>query len=1741
MEKSIVPLNRQLGSIKTKYQRLVKFIDSVELEKGNKLELELKLDNLIKVRNECDQLRINYYELPEEIDITEKESDLDTIDESLDELEVRFKTLLSSYKVSDKIETDNRRVEVKLPDIPLPEFNGNYENWEIFKSKFNSLIANNKNLNDMQKLHYLQASLKGEAKQLQTPNDTYESLFEALKLRFENKRLIASTHINAILSANKINSESSKDLRNLIDNVIKHLRALDLLDLKLDRLSQQVFLNLILSKLDQETRKQYEMTLSSTEFPDWDEFVAFIVKRCQILENINSSSKAKPRNLVQYKAQSFLSKIDSIDCDLCKLPHNLYKCKRFNDMTVEERYSHVKQNNLCLNCLSSSHKIAVCKSARNCSICHKRHNSLLCKRSNPSLSDPTKEGEKNLSPLNVHSPCFEPQVPKASGSNYLTSNAGPKNIHENHAESHGDFIGYCKEGSSTVLSTVFVYCRSEESGKYFQFRTLLDSGSQCNLITESAANALELKFERANTSICGVNGESRVIKNKVSVVVSNNENQFKKLMEFLVVPKITGFTPANKLNLNGIKIPDSINLSDKNFNLPGKIEMLIGNEFFFEILKCEKIKLAEGNLILQNTVFGYTASGVMKHNQGSNNSYCGLVIKDLDELNHSIKRFWEIENFPDSEVQAMSVEEKLCEDHFIHTHKRDEFGRFIVQMPLAKSPSCLGDSKQIALLRLDSLWKGLVKNREKMHLYKKFMAEYLAMGHMEEVLEGEEPGITYYLPHHGVHLPESKTTPLRVVFNASSPTSTGEFLNSLQMNGGVIQEDLFTILLRFRIHRYAITADIKKMFRMISIDESQRDLLRIVWKNEIDDCARTYRLTTVTYGTTSAPFLATRSLKQLALDDGEKFPLASNVLSTDVYMDDLLTGSNCLNTGRELQQQLISILQGAGMELHKWSASHPLLLPNEINQVKDLSFSTLCETKALGLLWRPQLDAFSFKVSHKDINGDGRVITKKHVLSSIARIFDPLGLIGPVITKAKMFMQDLWQLKVDWDEPLPSNLITDWKSFIAALSSINYLNIPRYCLLENCTRTELHGFSDSSEKAYGAVLYLRSITSEGQISVKLLCSKSKVAPLKSVTIPRLELCGAVLLSKLLKKTTKALKIHVDDTYLWTDSEIVLAWITKPLNELKTFVRNRVSIIQELTQAKAWQHVSSKNNPADLISRGVEPNSIQNCDLWWSGPSFLQQEKMLTSSNITPVESEDLYRRELKEDVTDAVCALVQTVEPLDVVVTCSSFIKIQRVMAWCRRFIGNARNPLHRITGTLTTNELQESLLCIAKNIQRTSFVNEIQCLERGTPISNNSKLLNLCPFLDNNGVLRVGGRLRNSNLPIDQRHPIIIPSNHNFTVALINYYHVLYFHSGAEATLAIIRLKFWITNARNVVRKILRECITCRKVSATGSQQLMADLPTSRVTPCRVFSRVGVDYCGPFHLKTFPGKCRQVKRVYICIFVCFAVKAVHLEIVSDLTTEAFLGALKGFIARRGRPGEIYSDNGTNFVGANNELRKIIKSVFKTTSREELENYLANEGVKWNFNPPSAPHFGGLWEAGVKSLKYHLKRVVGNTIVSHEEFFTLIVQIEAVLNSRPLCPLSSDPNDLTAITPAHFLIGSSLAAMPEPNYTETPLNRLNRWQLIQKMAQHFWKKWSSEYLSRLQQRPKWHKGAVRVRKGDLVLVKPSGHSYAQRWTLSRVVNIHPGKDNIIRVVTLRDNSGTYKRPVTKICALPFVN
>lgn len=472
----------------------------------------------------------------------------------------------------------------------------------------------------------------------------------------------------------------------------------------------------------------------------------------------------------------------------------------------------------------------------------------------------------------------------------------------------------------------------------------------------------------------------------------------------------------------------------------------------------------------------------------------------------------------------------------------------------------------------------------------------------------------------------------------------------------------------------------------------------------------------------------------------------------------------------------------------------------------------------------------------------------------------------------------------------------------------------------------------------------------------------------------------------------------------------------------------------------------------------------------------------------------------------------------------SNLSKILRIIAYCMRF-SKKRN-------LAPTSAISSAELSLAMEIV-------YEALKLGTTINAGSRLLPLTPFMDKDGLIRVGGRLKNSNLDFDACHPILLPRNHDLTQKIIRQEHIRNMHAGTQGTMAAVRQRFWPLSLRSAARKIIQECVICFRVKPRISEAIMGSLPVGRVTPSRPFAHCGIDYAGPVTIREGNRRNSRNHKAYMAIFVCFATKAAHIEVVSNLTTDCFLGAFKRFIARRGKPTHMYSDNGTTFVGAKKQIKELYEFYNKQETQSDLNQFCANEGICWGFIPPNAPHFGGLWEAAVKSAKHHLTRIVGQAHLTFEELQTVLSEIEAILNSRPITPLSEDPNDLSYLSPGHFLVGTALNSFPCRDFSEINENRLLRWQRVEQLRQHFWRRWSSEYLGSLQERSKWKQNSgIQLRVNQLVLVKQQNLPPLQ-WVIGRVLEIHPGSDNVVRTATIKTAKGTYVRPLLKLAILPL--
>lgn len=1629
---------------------------------------------------------------------------------------------------------ENDLSSLKLPTVQLPTFSGKYEDWLEFHDAFDSLIHKHPNLTNVQKFYYLLSAVKGEASQvlksISVSADNYITAWSLLKRRFENKRLIIQSNLKGLFDLDPIKKDSHPVLQSFLNEILKIMHILK----GYEQPSIDTLLIYIISgKFNTSLRKEWELNSYGGDFPTFEELVQFIENKCNILgalevcsahSNTHDNNVGKSRE--NYQSRSYVT-AHVHKCPICKEPHEIMLCPKFLEFDTRERFNNVKRLRLCVNCLRANHMSNNCKVKSCCKKCHKKHNTLLHFDFEPGVRQSVRhEGGGNQQAVSVVNG-------RENDSTLDTQDSiGESNGPSSTVSCSSQFVK--QTPSTTLLLTARVLVPI--NGKLIECRALLDSASQSNFITTTMCDRLGLKKTDSSLVVSGISGNIAQVRHKAQVRIKSRINNFSVSVSCLVIDEITEKLPTFSLKQEQFDIPVNIQLADPSFNVSDNVDLLLGAGTFLNLLCIGQHKLGKNMPTLQKTLLGWVIGGdVIDSYQNSTSVSCYKVTSHPSEaLTKQVAKFWELEQCG-STHKEYSIDEEFVENHFKETTTRAPCGRFIVKMPFKLDPSVLGNSKQIALKRFINLENKFRKNVEFKNKYADFIQEYKTLGHLSKISEDESKNIfQYFLPHHAVVKENSLTSNLRVVFDASAKTQTGYSLNDIQYSGPAIQGDIVDILLRFRSYTYALTADVMKMYRQVLMAEEDRNLQLIFWRDNQNEPISTYRLNTVTYGTTSAPFLAVRCLKQLALDNIDLYPCTSKAIQNSFYVDDFIGGANSLHELLVLQSQLSTILASGGFVLRKWCSNNKSVIDKiQSHSSSDKSFVLIIDgndTKTLGILWYPNCDQLSYEI--RDPKKAAKEVTKRTILSITAQIFDPLGLISPITVVPKLIIQKLWQLNLTWDEAIPSSLYCQWQNFQKQLRFIEKIKIPRRVICHNPVKIELHGFCDASEQAFGACIYLRSVTTENDIHINLLCAKSRVAPLKSVSIPRLELCGALLLAQLAKRGSDSLEIHITDRYFWSDSTIALSWIKGSPSKWTTFVANRVGEIQRISESTQWHHVRTFDNPADLISRGVDAGKLIASDLWWSGPSWLSQEK----SNW-PKQENIMTQTSLEARIVSNVS---RDNGDVSLLTRFSSFRKLQRVTAYCQRFVNNAKvSPESRNFGSLTNDELESSFLTIIRMSQETTFNNEIKNLLNGKIVYKKDKLLSLNPFVDDQGILRVGGRLVQSSYAYDKKHPIILSPSCPIARLIARDEHQRFLHCGPTQLLSSLREKFWILSGKSLTRKIVHDCITCFRNKPKLSNPMMGNLPANRVTATHPFYNTGIDYAGPVLIKSKKGRGAKLNKAYICIFICMSTKAIHLDLVNDLSTEEFLATLRRFISRRGQPGNLYSDNGTNFVGANSELMKIRKFVQDNQTALSDRNDFGS-GIKWHFIPSSSPHFGGLWEAGVKSMKFHLRRVVGETKLTFTEFYTLLTQIEAVLNSRPLSPLSTDITDYDPLTPAHFLIGRKLTSPAEKELTEVADNRLSKFEHLQKMVKHFWNRWSKEYVSELQVRNKWKRhSAPLTRVGDLVVLREDARPTYQ-WRIGRVTELHTGNDGVVRVVSVRVSSGNVlKRAITKTAVLPL--
>ncbi|XP_071481344.1 uncharacterized protein [Diadema antillarum] len=1403
-------------------------------------------------------------------------------------------------------------------------------------------------------------------------------------------------------------------------------------------------------------------------------------------------------------------------------------------MSRNERLKVIRQARLCDNCFKPGHLARECRQDSNCKVegCKWKHHTLLHFHASKS-SHKGPQGQKSSTVTNQGAKSSEERVITGAGDQ-------PKQADESKGNN------YSNSGKSTHLKVCLrvVPVRIHAGVKMVETWALLDEGSDVSLCDASLVDELGLKGKRRKFELMTVNG-AHTQKDGLEVGFTVQGLDGKEEIELSHVWTVDTLPISDSLipNKESIRRWDHL----KGITFPSidqrKIKLLIGGDTpeAFWVMEQRRGKRKEPYAI--RCPLGWTLMGPTSTGERSSASVNFTSLED--PLQNQLKRFWESDygGYLVDEKTADSVEDRRALQIMKESATIID-GHYEVGLPWRHYPPSLPNNRHLAQARLRYLKKKLEKDDMLHSKYTATVEDYVTKGYAEKVptqkQENQQSGKNteertsgiWYLPHHAVVHPQ-KPEKVRVVFDCAAKCQ-GTSLNDELLQGPDLTNNLVGVLLRFRQEPIAVVSDVEAMFHQVKVPKRDCDALRFLWweNGDLSSEPEEYRMKVHLFGATSSPSCAGFALQKTAEDhQGEYDQTVVDTVRKNFYVDDCLKSVKDKEAAMKLVEDLKKLLQEGGFRLTKWLSNDRDVLAaipesDRAASVTSLELDELPEERTLGILWNVEIDAFGFKVSMKE-----KPATRRGILSITSSLYDPLGFVAPFVLTAKVLIQRLCRRGLSWDEPISEEEQRKWRNWMQDLPKLTGLKIPR-CVkpgdFQEIASAQLHHFCDASELGYASVAYLRLTDITGKVHCSFLVGKSRLAPSKSVSIPRLELMAAVLAVTVDRFIKDELEIEVTDTTYWTDSTSVLQYIRNESRRFKTFVANRVAKIHNASTPSQWRHVDTASNPADDGSRGMTATEMVNNPRWLKGPNFLWQEE---ENWPTPPEVlQDIPQDDV--EVKKANVNAVTSTDSLEELLTrFSSWNKLKRAFAWILRykaFLRHKGDAGSVRTGHFTAKELEDAELEIIKRVQRKAFPAEMTSEgKKGTP-PKSSTLDKLNP-IKVKGVLRVGGRLGKSPLSDDLKHPLILPHDHHVTALLVSHYHHDVGHSGAGMTWTALREKYWVIRGGATVRKVLGNCLQCKKRSSQRGQQLMADLPTERVTPDKPpFTYTGVDFFGPFRVKR--GR-SEVKR-YGCVFTCLASRAVHLEVAHSLDTDSFVFALRRFISRRGYPAKIFSDNGTNFRSGHKELKESLASL----NSSKIRRFLSQRGMEWQFNPPGASHMGGVWERVIRSVRKILEGLLNQQLITDEALMTFMTEVEAILNARPLTQLNTDPHDDEPLTPNHLLLLRKSASLPPGIFTKDDCYTRRRWRQVQYLADQFWKRSVKEYLPLLQQRQKWTKSKRNFMQDDLVLVADDCAPRGQ-WPLGRIVATYPDKLGRVRQVDVRVGLKSFRRPISKLCLL----
>lgn len=1582
----------------------------------------------------------------------------------------------------------------KLPTLKLPTFAGDYTEFDSFFDQFQAQIGQREDLAPVTKLQYLKAQLKGGAldliKDIPSISDNYKHAIDALREMYGDEDKIKRGILSKILDLDSP-GHNKNDLETFKISLINLTRALK--DKEDYSNCEWIIAYLFQRKLSKATIQQLYLKYGKNYFTieEMKEGIGNIVSHMECegqitkkrVNAVATGNKVSKSDIGTYSAQKSLddqkvngNKVKSVKnkhcCIYCTSNHYTSECDKYS--TVSARQSRLQELKRCSKCISNQHSSENCKLVLvTCKKCGKgKHHTALC-------------------------------VTKVNRNSF---------VEEPTQHSHQTVMSVKSETiTSTALPTATMEVCNERNKQKIYTRAFFDQGSQCTFIKENLVNKLQLNV--VGTIKLAMSGflhtkdyeEYKVVRPVVRL--GNRKKRIKavvleKLPDKIRVPGLVNATRI--LEAGNIKLADTLT-SDV---IEG-IEMVIGGDFYGDFITGLS---SYANIKLNKSSGGHLIFGQITNNQSSSstNNQSALVarlctqeipnqIEQLLEEKIPVHKLWDLDTIGICPNEP-APEDRLAYQSYIDTVEyRDN--KYHVRLPWKVNTPSLPSNYSMALGQLKTLTSAL-QSRDEVKMYHDIIKSQLDNDFIEMVPRASPQDKCHYLPHHGVKK-DSVTTPLRIVFNCSAKRGNNPSLNDCLMTGPSLTEKLGDVLLKFRINQHAYSADISKAFLRIGLQEPDRDFTRFLWYEnpETLDQPCTYRFKSVLFGATSSPFLLQATIDHHLKKSGNTY---KDLIAQNFYVDNFQGTVSDQEELFSIYENANSLLTDANLPLRMWVSNNPVLNQRIEEDFQD--YKVPATTNLLGLHW----DAYNDKIIIKPpAIEDLGSLSKRKLLSLVASVFDPLGLLSPITIRGKMLIREAWQQNLGWDDQLPPSFESEWIKLKTDLLKLDCLSFNRNIGQdeEKCT---LHVFNDASSKAYGAVAYL---TVNGESNI--LTSKARVTPMKTRSLPQLELTAIQIGTRLARYITTTLKsVDIENVYIWSDSEVALQWIRNGNSNI-VYVKNRVSKISCDASGFKFHYVPSNSNPADLLSRGASFTTISESSLWKNGPSWLS--------------FPDTWPNQ-KENVA-SINTLTETTDPTPIfnASEISSLSKIINITKYVFTFLKRVKPSL----------QLTSPMKYWLHRVQQEQFRNEYDYLSTQTNTNGKSCLVkSLGLYIDpDTDLIHCRGRLLHSELTTSTKFPILLPRRSWLTTLLIERAHKQTLHGGVADTLSLLREQYWLPKGRQVVKTILKKCLVCKVIEGRVLKQPGPPaLPKERVIHKEPFQTVGVDYTGCITLKN-PAD-NSLDKYYVCMFTCATTRAIHLELARDLSAQTFLNILRRFVARRSSPRLIISDNATNFKGTSNFLKDLF-------SQQCVQDHLNHHDIEWKFIPPRAPWMGGFYERLIGVVKNCIRKVLYKRKISEDELHTILTEVEMRINNRPLTYVDDDINNPQPLTPSHLIHGRRLQPMPseiedkgnDPDYLNEEKLR-TRYSYIYNRIKHWEKVWRKEYLLSLREKfygaqpPKQERT---LKEGDIVIVETDGAR--DSWPLGKITALHPDKAGIIRVVEVMSRGTTALKTLDKLIPL----